>query len=1467
MYKKILYLLSTVFTLNLNAQNPGLVISEVLANPAGTDSCKEYVELLAVQNINFSLTPYTIIVNNNGTANANGWVAGGALSYAFAINSGSVAAGSVVYVGGSCMTPTAGQLRTLNVKYVNGDWNIGSPNASGVFGNGGSNADGMAVFNLPVSSITSSTVPTDALFFGTGIGTSSVNSGADGYQLPVNDLYLGGKLQSSSFLAPDPASDIILTSTGIYDMATASWSINRIVSTGTVHTEAISSISISTSGTVSPATVSFFSNDTTVSESSSTANIFMRITSASTASSSISVYATAFSNATATDYTIASSTFTFPANAAVNSTAAITFSINNDATIESAEYIILRFYNLQNAAIGSINQFAFYIADNDKVVPAPSNAITLNLLSSFSNGTSGSNSAEIVAHDPSTQRLYIANSIGGKLDIINFVNPSNPTLLFSVPITTYGNINSVAVRNGTVALAIENGTNPQDSGKVVFLNQNGGFISQVKVGMMPDMITFNQAGTRVLTANEGEPNAAYTNDPDGSVSIINVSGGIANVTQSNVAHVTFTVYNGQETALRAQGIRIYGLGASASKDFEPEYVSVSKDDTKAWVTLQENNAVVEVDLATYTITSIRALGTKSHSLLNNGYDASNVTKGINISNFPVKGLYLPDAIASYTVGGVNYLVTANEGDSRAYSGFNEEVRIASAVLDPIKFPFATQMKNNSVLGRLNVTNKLGDTDNDGDLDTLYSYGSRSFSIWNATNGQLVYDSKDDMELITATNSFSVLFNASNSNNTRKDRSDDKGPEPEGVTIGTIGANTYAFIAIERIGGVMVYDITSPSAPIFVTYVNNRSLPSGGPDNGSEGVIFIPQSQSPNGQHIVVAANEVSSTLSIWGIAGCTAPLSSSLSVTGSTNAACANNPPVLSVPSNTSVTYLWSVNGSTISGATSNTYSALSSGNYSVAISGGTNCATGSIIQSLTVNPTPTLTVSGASTVCSGISVTQTISGAATYSWSSGATSSVVTLTPTSTSVYTISGISANNCSTTVTNTITVNALPQITLTSNSASICSGQSFSVSGSGASTYSWSNGAATNTLNVTPTTNTLYTVVGTNTSNCTSTATLAVTVNTLPIVTISGGSVICSGASISQTVSGANSYSWNTGATSSVVSLSPAITTVYTVSGIGGNSCVASVTKTVTVNQLPVITLSPSTLTICNGQSGSAQVSGASSYSWSNGNQTATLNVTPTSNTVFVVLGTNSLNCSSTNTLAVVVNSLPVLSISGNASVCAGSAISQTVSGASSYVWNNGATTAILTVTPSTTTAYTTVGTAANGCTASIAKTITVAPSPVLVVTPSSSLICSGESSSLTVSGATSYSWSNGLTTTLIVVNPTVTTNYSVTGLNTTNCSASTQLTQSVSACLALNKLELTEAGMKIYPNPSNTEIYVELVNSGTFQIRIVNSIGSEVYYQANYNSNQSINVRNLSKGIYFVQISNQNGQSTKKLIIE
>lgn len=944
------------------------------------------------------------------------------------------------------------------------------------------------------------------------------------------------------------------------------WTFNR---TGSGSNFKIDDFKVLSMPSLLPANIGFVTADTTVNENAGSANIYLKIANSNSVTSSVDVSISSWSNASAADYTLATTTVTFAANSASNTTQPISIQIADDVIPENSEYIILKLSNPINANLTGTTQFAFYINDNDKLAPVPNNALQLNLLGSFSNGASGTNSSEIVVHDPSTQRLYVANSIAGKLDVVNFSNPSNMSLISSINVLPYGNINSVAVKNGTLALAIEN-ANPQDSGKVVFLDKDGVFLNQVNVGMMPDMITFNHAGTKVYTANEGEPNNAYTIDPDGSVSIVDITNGVLNPSR---AHITFTAYNGQEASLRAQGIRIFGLNASASQDFEPEYVTISDDDSKAWLALQENNAIVELDLTTNSIVNIRSLGSKDYSNSVYGMDVSDQTKGINIANFPVKGLYMPDAIAKYSVAGVDYVVTANEGDARGYSGFSEESRISGLNLDATKFPNAAELKNNLVLGRLNATNKMGDTDGDGDIDSIFVYGSRSFSIWNGTTGALVYDSGDDFERITSTNSYSVIFNASNTTGapTRKNRSDDKGPEPEGVTIGTISGITYAFIGLERIGGIIVYDITNPASPVYVSYVNNRSLTASGPDLGAEGLVFIPQSQSPNGQNIIISANEVSSTLSVFGIPGCTTPLNTVLS-NSLTSSICQGDSVLLSVPVQSGVTYQWKNTSGNIANAQSNTYYAKNASNYYVELNGGTNCTSTSLTTSVTVLAKPTLTVSASSSsICAGQTATLSATGSsASYSWTAGPSAAVYTVNPTTNRTYTITGTSANGCNTKSTITLTVNPLPVVTINTNDASICIGESTVLSANGATTYSWTNNSATSTsISVSPTVTTAYSVTGTS-NGCSSAKVAFVNVSAEPIVSVtSNNSQICVGQNAILTASSSvSNYVWSNGQTGNSIVVSPSVTTTYTVS-VDNGFCSKSTVFTQTVSACTTI----------------------------------------------------------------------------------------------------------------------------------------------------------------------------------------------------------------------------------------------------------------------------------------------------------
>ncbi|MBK7761894.1 MAG: choice-of-anchor I family protein [Bacteroidetes bacterium] len=611
-------------------------------------------------------------------------------------------------------------------------------------------------------------------------------------------------------------------------------------------------------------TIVLTGNKLNTNESAGTVSVTVTLNNGNFFTSSVDVSILAMGTATlSSDYSVVNSlNLSWPAlSNGVSQT--IQFTIQDDLLPEDAEYIILRLTNPTNATLSSANYYTIVINDNDKLADVATESIKLNYVTSFSNGTAGVNSAEIVSYDALSKRLFIANSIGAKLDIVNFANPASPALINSISMSSYGNINSVAVKNGIVALAIEN-IIPQSNGKVVFLDTNGNYLNEVVVGAMPDMITFNNSGTKVITPNEGEPNTAYTNDPLGTISIIDISGGVASLNPSNVTTLDFTAYNSQLSSLKAAGIRIFGLGASVAQDMEPEYVTLSDDDSKAWVSCQENNALVEINLLTNTITSILPLGAKDFSLSGNAMDANDQGGVIQMCTWPVKGFYMPDAIASYSIAGTTYVITANEGDAREYTGYSEIARMSSSsyVLDPTVFPNADVIKAN--IGRLNITLANGDTDSDGDYDEIYTFGSRSITIWNANTGTKVWDSGDDFELITSQHpQLAALFNASNANNTLKNRSDDKGPEPEGITVAKIYDKYYAFVTLERIGGCMVYDVTNPANPIFVDYKNSRNLASYGGDNGPEGIIYIKNNETSNGKSYVILANEISSTLSIY----------------------------------------------------------------------------------------------------------------------------------------------------------------------------------------------------------------------------------------------------------------------------------------------------------------------------------------------------------------------------------------------------------------------------------------------------------------------------------------------------------------------------------------------------------------------------------------------------------------------------
>jgi hypothetical protein len=626
--------------------------------------------------------------------------------------------------------------------------------------------------------------------------------------------------------------------------------------------------------------VAFASNFVVTDEAAGTLNFVLNVTNPGAASVDLQVLGAPYSAATAADFTLASQTLSITGTTtAVNVAIPI---INDNVAEQDAEYFTVVLKNPVGAIITGDTLATIYIKDNDQ--PSfDTGDIKLQYVGSFDPSGTGNSTCEVVAYDSVSKRLFTTSAIAGYLDIIDFSNPLALNKLTSVNMNPYGGVTSVAVKNGIVAVASPN-DNEQLDGTVVFLDINGVFQKQVKVGALPDMVTFTPDGTKVLVANEGQPNDAYTVDPEGSVSVIDMSGGVNSLTQANVNTIYFTSLNSVESAYKAIGVRKLKATSTLSQDFEPEYITVSANSQTAWVTLQENNAMAEIDLISGTLTSVWPLGTKDYNQPGNGFDASDNNNNILIANWPVKAYYIPDAVANFSVNGNTYLVTANEGDEKEYAGLTERTTVGAATykLDPTVFPNATALKLSYNLGRMRVTNLNGDTDGDGDFDEIRCVGTRSFSIWNAGTRSLVYDSGDDFERYTSSApSISPLFNSDHEDNSLKSRSRAKGPEPEGVTVATIAGKIYAFISLERVGGVMVYDVTDPANAKFVDYKNSRSVSAYAGDHGPETLVYIPSDNG--GKNYLVVANEISGTLSVFEVEGSTTSVSTQVAKTQTFN--------------------------------------------------------------------------------------------------------------------------------------------------------------------------------------------------------------------------------------------------------------------------------------------------------------------------------------------------------------------------------------------------------------------------------------------------------------------------------------------------------------------------------------------------------------------------------------------------------
>ena len=530
--------------------------------------------------------------------------------------------------------------------------------------------------------------------------------------------------------------------------------------------------------------------------------------------------------------------------------------------------------------------------------------VKAELIGRHQTGVYGLSAAEIDEYHSASQRIFVVNARSGKVDIIdanllgNAAEATAPLALNNldklgeldvakdVGLSFMGSVNSVSIYGNLLAAAIERGdaagNKTQANGYVAFYQLNGNetpqYLSAVEVGALPDNVVFSHDGKTVLVANEGEPNQDYSIDPEGSVAIIAIADGKPAATATLVTFTEFNQGNARYNEI-TKDIKINGPKATVAQDLEPEYISVSPDNSRAFVSLQENNAIAVIDIANAKVAKILPLGLKDYGFDVNKIDASDKDDMVNLQAYAgVYGMYQPDTVASYRWNNADFIVTANEGDSRDYAGFSEEARAGDLTLDPNHPQFAAA-KDKTQLARLKVTKSMGDDDNDGDYDKIVSFGARSFSIWTA-DGQQVFDSGSDFERITAA-LLGNNFNNNNEENKGDSRSDDKGPEPEALVLGKIGQKLYAFIGLERTSGFMMYDVTNPFDVHFVDYVVNRDFDASfsintdtgevkgdaslAGDLGPEGMKFVSAEKSPNGQPLLIIGNEVSGTTSVYQI--------------------------------------------------------------------------------------------------------------------------------------------------------------------------------------------------------------------------------------------------------------------------------------------------------------------------------------------------------------------------------------------------------------------------------------------------------------------------------------------------------------------------------------------------------------------------------------------------------------------------
>ena len=570
-----------------------------------------------------------------------------------------------------------------------------------------------------------------------------------------------------------------------------------------------------------------------------------------------------------------------------------------------------------------------------------------------------------------------------------------------------------------------------------------------------------------------------------------------------------------------------------------------------------------------------------------------------------------------------------------------------------------------------------------------------------------------------------------------------------------------------------------------------------------------------------------------------------VSITG-TNALCSGQTITLTATFQGASSFTWNTGSNANNIAVSPTVNST----YTLNAQSAQGCSAPSASFAVTVNTLPVVSITGTNALCAGQGVTLTANGATTYTWSTNSNANSIGVTPTVSTTYSLNGRSAAGCSgNTATLAVTVYSLPSLSISGN-AFICNGDAATLTVSGANTYTWSTNANTSSITVSPAANTTYTVNGTDNNGCNNTSVKTVTVNAIPQLSITGLSALCSGDSKTLTVSGSNTYTWSTGANATSVVVTPTLSAgMYTisVSGTSTAGCTGSKIDSLLVNAIPQLTISGGSY-VCNGYTLSLNVNGANTYTWSTGSNSGSIAVTPSVNTTYSVSGTSTAGCIGNSVNNVTVISIPTIAVTGNTTLCLGESTTLTVNGANTYTWSSGATGSLVVFSPTTSSNYTVIGEVGVGCSDTTQTGITVNPVPSLTLTPAAATICIGESLALKADGAATYSWSNGITTSTVVVSPTVTGTYSVTGTNTFNCNSSSSVQVTVLECTGLGKQ--SQGVLEVYPNPTEGVLYIRGIEQAEYSV--MDMLGREV----EQGKGSVINISGQSRGMYMLQIKQE-----------